>query len=90
MPNRFSHCYHLDESTFTFSGLGSNFSVLLRFSVKIMSANRISPDGMPRLAVSHPGLFCLCPIKRMTGLYGLGRFFFISWFTDPPIQIFAF
>ena len=33
--------------------------------MKIMSANRIAPDGMPHSV-------CLClPIKRMPGLYGL-------------------
>ena len=27
--------------------------------MKIMCANRIAPDGMPRFAASHLGLFCL-------------------------------
>ena len=27
--------------------------------MKIMYANRIAPDGMPRFAASHLGLFCL-------------------------------
>ena len=27
--------------------------------MKIMSANRIAPDGTPRFAASHLGLFCL-------------------------------
>ena len=27
--------------------------------MKIMSANRLAPDGTPRFAASHLGLFCL-------------------------------
>ena len=37
----------------------SNFSFLFHFSMKILSANRIAPDGTPRFAASHLGLFCL-------------------------------
>ena len=37
----------------------SNFSFLFHFSMKIVSANRIAPDGMPRFAASHLGLFYL-------------------------------
>ena len=36
-----------------------NFSFLFHFSMKITSANRIIPDGMPRFAAFHLGLFCL-------------------------------
>ena len=54
-----SHPYQLDESTFIFRGIRSNFSFLFHFSMKIMSANRIAPDGTPRFATSHLGLFCL-------------------------------
>ena len=32
---------------------------IFHFSLNIMSANRIAPDGMPCFAVSHLGLFCL-------------------------------
>ena len=40
--------------------------------MKIISANRIVPDGTPHFAASHLGLFCLpSPIKRTPGLYGL-------------------
>ena len=35
------------------------FFFSLHFPMKIMSANRIAPDGMPRFAASHLGLFCL-------------------------------
>ena len=35
------------------------FSFLYLFSMNIMSANRIAPDGTPRFAASHLGLFCL-------------------------------
>ena len=59
MTNGFSHCYQLDESTFNSRGFGSNMSFLFHFSMKIMKANRIAPDGTPRFAPSHLGLFCL-------------------------------
>ena len=49
----------MDESTFIFRGIRSDFSFLFHFSMKIMSANRIAPDGTPRFAASHLGLFCL-------------------------------
>ena len=32
---------------------------LFHFSMKFMSANRIAPDGTPRFAELHLGLFCL-------------------------------
>ena len=56
MTNELSHPYHLDESIFVFRSI---FSFLFHFSMKIMSANRIAPDGTPRSAASHLGLFCL-------------------------------
>ena len=59
VTNGFSHPYHLGESTFSLRGIRSNFSFLFHFSMKIFSANRIAPDGTPRLAVSHLGLSCL-------------------------------
>ena len=39
---------------FLFRGIGSNFSFLFHFSMKIMKANRIAPDRTP-----HLWLFCL-------------------------------
>ena len=59
VTNGFSHSYHLDESTFIFRGISRNFSFLFHFSMKFMSANRKAPDGTPRFAASHLGLFCL-------------------------------
>ena len=59
MTNGFSHRYTLDESIFSFRGIKSIFSILFNFFMKIMSANRIAPDGTPRFAASHLGLFCL-------------------------------
>ena len=59
MTNGFSHPYHLDESIFVFRGIGSNFSFLFHFSMNIILANRIAPDGTPRFAALHLGLFCL-------------------------------
>ena len=42
-----------------------------------LSANRIAPDGTPRFAASHLGLYsvCLRPIKMTRGLYGLKQIF---------------
>ena len=65
MTNVLSHPYQMDESTSIFKGSGSDFSFLFHIAMKFMSANRIAPDGTPRYSV------CLCPIKRMPGLYGL-------------------
>ena len=57
--NGLSHPYHLDESTFILRDTRCNFSFLVHFTMKIMYANRIAPDGTPRFAASHLGLFCL-------------------------------
>ena len=59
-----SYPYHLDESIFILRGIGSNFSFLFYFTIKIISANRIASDGTPQnrtphFVVSHLGLFCL-------------------------------
>ena len=59
LTNGFSHHYHLDESIFTFRGVRSDFYFLSHFSMKFLCANRIAPDGTPRSAASHLGLFCL-------------------------------
>ena len=59
VTNGLSHPNHLDESTFSLRGIRSDFSFLFHFSMKIMSANRKAPDGTPRLAASHLGLYCL-------------------------------
>ena len=71
VTNGLSHPYHLDESTSIFRTIRSDFSFLFLFSMKIISAQRIAPDGKQHFAVSHLGLFCLPPIKRMPGVYGL-------------------
>ena len=42
----------LDESIFIFRGSRDNFSILFHISMKIVSAKRIAPDGMPRFAIS--------------------------------------
>ena len=59
LTNVFSHFYHLGESTFIFRGIRSDFQFLNNFLMKILLANRIAPDGTPRFAASHLGLFCL-------------------------------
>ena len=72
VTNGLSHPYPLDESIFIFRGFRSKFSFLFHFSMKIMSANRIAPDGTPHFAVTHLGLICLSMShKKDTGLYGL-------------------
>ena len=59
LTNGFSHHYQLDESTFIFRGVSSDFKFLSHFSMKFLQANRIAPDGTPRSSASHLGLFCL-------------------------------
>ena len=49
MTNGLSYLYHLDESIFIFRSIRTG--VIFHFSMKIMSANRIAPDGMPRFVV---------------------------------------
>ena len=60
VTNGLSHPYHLNESTFIFRGIRSDFSFLFHFSMKFVSANRIAPDGTPRFAASQMG----CGILR--------------------------
>ena len=57
--NGFSNHYQLDESTFIFRDVRSDFYFLFNFSMKFLSANRIAPDGTPCSAASHLGLYCL-------------------------------
>ena len=57
--NGLPHPYHLDKSTFSFTGIRSRFSFLFHFLMKFMKANRIAPDGTPRFAASHMGVFCM-------------------------------
>ena len=59
LTNGFSHYYQLGECTFIFRGIRSDFQFLNNFLMKILLANRIAPDGTPRSAASHLGLFCL-------------------------------
>ena len=59
LTNGFSHHYQLDESTFIFRGVRSDFYFLSHFSMKFLCANRIAPDGTPQNAASHLGLCCL-------------------------------
>ena len=66
VTNGISHPYNLDESTFIFRGIGSKFTFSSHFSMKIMSANRIAPDGTPRFVASHLGLFCF-PLSNKKG-----------------------
>ena len=74
LTNRFSHHYQLDESTFVFRGVRCDFICLSHISMTFLCANRIPPDGTPRSAASHLGLFCL-PMsqKRTPGLNELSH-----------------
>ena len=71
VTNGLSHFYQVDESTFIFRGIRSDFFDFFHVSIKIMSANRIAPDWT-RFAASHQdlGLFCL-PVyhKKDTRLF---------------------
>ena len=59
MTDGLAHHYHLGESTYMFKGFRWDFDFLFHFSVKFLLANRIAPDGTPRSAASHLGLYCL-------------------------------
>ena len=59
LTSGFSHHFQLGESTFFFRGIRSDFYFLSHFSMKVLCANRIAPDGTPRSAASHLGLYCL-------------------------------
>ena len=82
MMNGLSHRYHLDESTFICSGSRSDFSFSFHFSMKFMQANRIAPDGTPRFAASHLGLFCL-PMSHKKDVR-------LIWVKDTTTCIFFF
>ena len=51
----------MDESTFIFRGVRCDIFYFfnLIFRLKFLCANRKAPDGTPRSAASHLGLFCL-------------------------------
>ena len=59
LMNGFAHHYQLDGSTFIFRGVRSDFYFSSHFSMKKFLANSIAPDGTPRSAASHLGLYCL-------------------------------
>ena len=74
LTNGFSHHYQLGESTFIFGWRRCDFKILFHFTMKFLKANRIAPDGTPRSAASHLGLYCL-PMshKGMPGLNELNQ-----------------
>ena len=59
VTNGLSYCYHLGESTFIVRGTRSDFEFLFHFSMKILIANRIAPDGTSHSVASYLGLYCL-------------------------------
>ena len=59
VTNRFSHPYQMGESISIIRGIRGNFSFLFHFSMKILYAYRIAPDGTPSFAASRLGLICL-------------------------------
>ena len=59
--------YQLGESTLIiFRGVRSILSFLFHLSMTCLKANRIAPDGTPRFAASHLGLFRL-PMSHEKG-----------------------
>ena len=76
MTNGLSHSYHLDVSIFVFRGIRSNFSFLFHF-ISFFDENNLSKQNSLRWDAVFLWLHiwgysvCLCPIKRMPGLYGL-------------------
>ena len=81
LTNGFSHHYHFGESNFISTGFRCDFKILFKFSMKFLLANRIAPDGRPRSAAIHLGLWCLhtvCPTKGTPGLnelsFSISRF----------------
>ena len=80
MTNGFACHYHLGESTLIFRCIRSDITKLTHFLMSFLYANRIAPDGTPRSAASHLGLFCLpmshkrvsvclCPTKGILFAY---------------------
>ena len=65
VTNGLYYPYQLDESTFIFRGIKSNFSFLYQFLLKIKIAKRIAQDGTMRFATSYLGLFCLPMFHKM-------------------------
>ena len=49
----------LGESTFILRDNRGDFEFSFHFLTNFLWANRIAPDGTPRFAASHLGLFCL-------------------------------
>ena len=49
----------MEESTFILRVVRSDFRFLSHFSINFLYANRTAPDGTPRSAASHLGLYCL-------------------------------
>ena len=84
VTNGLSHPYHLDESTLILRDTRCYFSFLFHFSMKRNKANRIAPDGTPRFAASHLGLFCL-PMsnKKDVRLIWVNKMLSKSNFTSP-------
>ena len=72
VTNGLSHPYLLDESAFILRGIWVNMTFSFHFSMKIILANRIAPDGTPRLRRHILGYsVSISSIKRTPGLYGL-------------------
>ena len=61
---------------------------LFFFSMKFICANRIAPDGTPRSAASHLGLFCL-PMSGIKGTPSLDELMFIATLHKIKILIYS-
>ena len=58
MTNGLAHYYQLGDLTVILGALEVIFKSCIPFLVKCQT-NRIVPDGTPRSAASHLGLYCL-------------------------------
>ena len=52
VTNGLSHCYHLDESTFIFRGIRSNFS----FFISFFDENPVSKQNRPKWDAAFCGV----------------------------------
>ena len=59
LTNGLAHHYQLGESVVILRDIRSDFNFLFHFSMKVLNANSIAPDGMPCSVAPHHGLQCL-------------------------------
>ena len=72
-------------STFIFRVVRSDLYFLSHFSMKFSCVNRIAPDGTPRSAASHLGLYCLPMSHKRTP--GSNELIMINLKDDVALQL---